>query len=385
MYRGRAIPELRGKTIYADHATGRVFAVTKAGKPEVLIAGGPALSHIEEDGDGELLFVGYGEQRYVKGVTQGGRIYRLVPSEVEGAGAAPLTLSRTGCVDPAKPTEVAPGLIPYEVNAPLWSDGTDKRRWISLPPDGTIEVGEDGDWDLPVGTVLVKEFSLGGKRVETRLLVHHEDGDWSGFSYEWDAGDKDATLVPDGKVVRLAHGQPWTIPSRAQCLECHTQAAGRTLGLETGQLDRDFAKGTKQKGNQLAYLRKRKLLANEPKSVPRFVSYGGSESLEEQARSYLHANCSNCHRPGGTAQAEMDLRKSTPLAATNACGVEPNISDLGIADAKLIAPGDAAKSVVAARMRHLDDKRMPPLATAIVDEQGAGIVSRWIDSLTRCN
>ena len=51
--------------------------------------------------------------------------------------------------------------------------------------------------------------------------------------------DTDATRVVGGKSVTVA-GQDWIFPSESQCLSCHTQAAGGTLGLETAQLNGDL-------------------------------------------------------------------------------------------------------------------------------------------------
>src|SRR5205823_6444908 len=102
-----------------------------------------------------------------------------------------------------------------------------------------IHVNADGDFNLPIGSVLMKEFRLGDRRVETRLLMRHSDGEWAGYSYEWNDAQTDATLLPAGKSRSLS-GQTWTFPSRSQCLECHTAAAGRSLGLELGQLNRDL-------------------------------------------------------------------------------------------------------------------------------------------------
>ena len=103
---------------------------------------------------------------------------------------------------------------------------------------GAIEVAADGDWSFPIGTVLRKDFAIEGKLVETRLLMHHDDGagqldgGWAGYSYRWDAAEKEAVLVESGAVDQLANGQVWTFPSGADCLRCHTEAAGRTLGDE---------------------------------------------------------------------------------------------------------------------------------------------------------
>src|SRR5207249_1359813 len=145
-------------------------------------------------------------------------------------------LSETGCVLASDATKPSSGIIPFAVNAELWSDGAAKQRWLALPNGTHISVGADGDFAFPIGTVLMKQFSLGGARVETRLFVRHADGEWGGYSYEWNDAQTDATLLASGKVKQVG-AQSWTFPSRSDCLLCHTSAAGRALGPEVGQLN----------------------------------------------------------------------------------------------------------------------------------------------------
>ena len=57
-----------------------------------------------------------------------------------------------------------------------------------------------GDWDFPNGTVLMKNFRIGTRLIETRLFMRHPDGNWGGFTYEWNAQQTDATLVQGGAV-----------------------------------------------------------------------------------------------------------------------------------------------------------------------------------------
>jgi hypothetical protein len=156
----------------------------------------------------------------------------------DGGVVPAAVLSATGCVDPAHPSEPAAGLIFYDVNAPLWSDGAAKRRWMALPEGARIKVAADGDWELPAGAVLVKSFALGDRPVETRLLVRGADGEWAGYSYAWRADGSDADLLASS-IRRTFGAQEWTYPSREDCLLCHTAAAGRSLGLETAQLNRN--------------------------------------------------------------------------------------------------------------------------------------------------
>ena len=133
------------------------------------------VSSFAEDPDGEL---------YV--VNMRGDLHRIIGAGTVTGGVA-TQLSATGCVDPANPTVPASGLIPYEPTAPFWSDGAAKERWIGLPDGQNITVNADGDWDFPNGTVLMKNFRLDNRLVETRLFMRHPDGVWAGYSYEWNA------------------------------------------------------------------------------------------------------------------------------------------------------------------------------------------------------
>ena len=110
---------------------------------------------------------------------------------------------------------------------------------IGLPNGTTMTIGADGDFDFPNGTVIVKNFRLGGNLIETRHLMRHPDGAWAGYTYEWNAAGTEATRVRNGKVVNV-DGQDWIYPSEAECLQCHTAIAGRALGPETAQLNKDF-------------------------------------------------------------------------------------------------------------------------------------------------
>ena len=75
--------------------------------------------------------------------------------------------------------------------------------------------------------------------METRLFMRHTDGEWAGYTYEWNAQGTDATRVIGGKTASIS-GRAWVYPSEAQCLACHTEAARRSLGLELAQLNGAF-------------------------------------------------------------------------------------------------------------------------------------------------
>jgi mono/diheme cytochrome c family protein len=223
--------------------------------------------------------------------------------------------------------------------------------------------------------------------VETRLLMRHPDGTWAGYTYEWDDAQTDATLLPASKT-KLVNGQTWYFPGRTECLQCHTAAAGFALGPEVGQLNGELAYPGGRTANQLATLAHLGLvsvpLAGGPAALPRYPASKDPEPLEARAKAYLHANCSGCHRPGGTGRGPADFRYATPLAEMGVCDVAPQQGDLGILDARLLAPGDPLRSLLSVRLHALGTARMPPLGSGVVDLEGTGLVDAWIASLSRC-
>jgi uncharacterized repeat protein (TIGR03806 family) len=282
---------------------------------------------------------------------------------------------------------MAAGVIPFRVNAPLWSDGLDKERGMALPNGTRIAVRADGDFDFPIGTVLTKTFSHVGRRIETRLFMRHANGAWAGYSYEWNDAQTDAILLPDGKTKSIGD-RSWTFPSRSDCMRCHTSAANFVLGPELGQLNGDLTyPSTGRTANQLTTLEHIGMFASAlPASRPSFPAYDdASVSTELRARSYLHANCSGCHRPsGGAGRAAFDVRFGTSFAATNTCNVTPSGEDVGVPGAKIIVPGAPESSVLSIRMHRLDGFRMPPLASSRVDGQGVGLIDTWIQGIGGC-
>lgn len=381
IYRGSAIPSLVGHYLYADEVTGDLFTITydPAGKPKhtlLLNIPGASPASFGEGADGELYLVDYGR----------GKLLKIVPASTTTVTSTfPERLSATGCVDPTDATRPASGMIPYDVNMPLWSDGAGKARWFALPDGTQIHVKADGDWDLPVGSVAMKQFSVGGRLVETRLLMHHPDGVWAGYSYEWNDAGTDATLLPAGKT-KMVGGQKWTFPSRSDCLVCHTAAAGRTLGLENLQLNRTAQYGSRI-ANQLATLDHVGLFdapIGDPAGIPALASLTATAAATRIARSYLHANCSFCHRPGGMGQGPQDFLFSVGFADMKVCNAQPQEGDLGVMGARLFVPGAPERSLISLRMRALDANRMPPLATTLVDTQGNGAIDQWIRTSTGC-
>jgi mono/diheme cytochrome c family protein len=214
--------------------------------------------------------------------------------------------------------------------------------------------------------------------------MRHSDGEWAGYSFEWNDAQTEAFLLTGGKEVDLG-GQTWSFPSPNACLACHTAAAGRSLGLETAQLNGPGGGAT----NQLEAFDANGLftgpLPDLPAALPALEDPYGVGDLTARARAYLHTNCAQCHRPGGpTPVGGLDLRFDTPFADMGLCDEPPQAGGLGIVNARLLAPGEPARSVLVARVSRRDEAGMPPLAAQLVDNLGVALLTDWVRNTSAC-
>jgi hypothetical protein len=297
-----------------------------------------------------------------------------------------------------------------------------------LPP------ADDGKWIFPPGTVLVKNFMFpdasrpsGFKLVETRLFIYLAmsmklqgvDTDWVGYGYQWDDNQTDATIIgtlADGSDIGNTgtfHVTPtmgaamqtitWAYPSRNDCITCHTQTtpmtmpvSGYSIGPETAQMNRTAAGDAMNQLDKFAMLNMFETAPSKPYKAALVAPYPGqsgsppaSASIEQRARSYLHANCGFCHRPDGK-WAGFDVRNDVPFAKTAICNVDPGAraGDLGVTGAKLLVPKSPMTSVLWMRMHapkgDMYGARMPEIGSSVVDTQGTQLISDWITSITAC-
>jgi uncharacterized repeat protein (TIGR03806 family) len=295
------------------------------------------------------------------------------------------------------------GILPYDVNAPLWSDGARKRRWIALRGDGTIQFQERAEWRFPPGTVFIKHFELEGpggtvkeaRRLETRLLVTTRGGEAFGVTYKWRADGREADLLTEGLteevVVDADHPdlrQRWTYPSRKDCLVCHTQQAGYVLGVNTRQLNRAASDSHRGATDNQLLAWSRHGMFDRPLSAERISHWPKLAGLDDpraaivdRVRSYLDANCAQCHRPGGV-RGEFDARWETPLDKQKLLLGKLVAADLGVPRAAVVTPDDRNRSMLYLRMQRRQDVfNMPPLATHQIDTDALELVGRWIDNL----
>ena len=329
-----------------------------------------------------------------------------------GGAQPPATLSQVGAFSNLATLTPRSGLIPFNVNSPLWTDGASKQRWLALPNNGVadtaaeqITFAETGSWQFPKGSVLVKQFDLPTdernpairRRMETRFLVHGEDGVYYGITYRWRADGSNADLLPDGDSVSVpittstgaTRSQTWSFPSRADCRTCHNAGAGRVVGMRTPQLNGNFTyPATGRTDNQLRALNHlgifspailESAIAGYSRSVPVADT---TAPLEHRVLSYLDANCAHCHYPGNPANqsAGFDTRLATPLAQQNIVNGAV-LYDLGIANARIIAPQAPGNSVMLSRLSVNGLHQMPPIGRNTVDSAAVSTLTAWINAL----
>jgi uncharacterized repeat protein (TIGR03806 family) len=334
------------------------------------------------------------------GAAPGGQSRAWLNMPDQAAGRLPPLLSQTGAFQDTARLLPDKNLVPYDLNVSFWADGAKKERWMSLPAGTRVGYAAKGDWTFPAGTVFVKHFELvtnearpeQRQRLETRLIVRTADGGVYGATYKWRPDNSDADLLATNLtepiVIQTATGprtQLWYYPSREDCRTCHNDHTSGVLGVRTRQLNRDMLYAGGATENQLRRWNRLGLfdasLSDAGIAGCDQLARAGDQSrtLEDRARSYLDANCSNCHRPGGTV-ANFDARYDTPLARQNLIN-GPVLLDEGIDSARTIAPHDIWRSILYMRAHATDALKMPPLAHEALDEQGAALLRQWIESL----
>ncbi|HZH44966.1 MAG TPA: c-type cytochrome domain-containing protein [Lysobacter sp.] len=323
-----------------------------------------------------------------------------LPSASDGASQAPLPqqLHDTGLYARSAPQQVAPGVLGYTPQYPLWSDGASKRRWIALPRGRAIDATRPERWEFPRGTRLWKEFAVDGRAVETRLIERLGDGSWRYATYIWDEAGAEARLAPEaGTTLTLPSGKPYRILSEADCRACHDGAPVPVLGFNTLQLsaDRDplapHAEPLRDGDVDLRVLASRGLLRGLPKAMldtpPRIAA---ASPAERAVLGYLNANCGHCHASPEATGAAVPVELQLALDPADIAAGEKMLGALvggstryrpaGVASTRLLVPGDPAASVLLLRMRSRDPRmQMPPLGTEVPDKDALALIERWVE------
>ncbi len=408
VYRGTRLKNLVGTYVYGDYVTGRIWGLdgdaADPGKPVELLGTPIQVICFGQNFDRELFVVGFD-----------GSINRLIDNpEVGTVSAFPRSLSDTGLFSSVEKLALARGVIPYDVNAAPWEDGTTAQRFLALPGSATVGVHEinnvqkgnlKGEWSFPDGTVLGKTIQLETssdfaiqQRLETQILHRHK-GEWRAYSYLWNADQTDAVLsdgkaidrsftVPDSSSSSGYRSQTWHFASRTECLLCHSTRGGSVYGFRIEQLNRDFDYGP-EKDNQLRTLAHLgvfeqpigKSPSPERVSLAELKKMASPEDesadLTQRVRSYLHVNCSHCHQRGGGGTAAIEVLHDIDFDKTHLVS-RPTQGSFGIVDPWVVAPGDPARSILFYRMSKVGRGRMPHFGSRVIDDRGVSLVREWI-------
>jgi putative heme-binding domain-containing protein len=395
-YHGTKFADLQGAYIYGDWQMGTFWALKAEGDRVTELreicrsALMPVGFGVAEDG--ELLICDYGNSG----------LWRLARNPNAGKKSNfPRRLSETGLFSNAAKQIPSPGVVPYQINVERWADHATAQRWAGLPADLGVTVAdkslgvmEPGRWVFPEGTVMAKTYAMEmergnpatSRRIETQVL--HFDGVlWGAYSYKWNAEQSDAELVqargdeitisvkdktaPGGELK-----QKWRFFSRVECLRCHNPWDNYAPGFAALQLDRVTPEAT---GRQLDVFQQLGLTPAQPKLAD---PHGKIGSLEVRARSYLHANCSTCHRFNGGGAVPTFLNIEVLLKEAKLIDFKPVQGDLGMPDARVIARGDPARSALLYRMASEGRGHMPYLGSKLVDDKGLLLVRDWIAGMS---
>lgn len=413
IYRGGKFTSLYGKYLFADFVEGKLMAldyenindvsfntlIPSLGNLSIDLPEKPGITGVHILQDGNILLTITGED-----YESPGKILRLKQSEV--LPDPPAFLSELGVFKDLENLEVIDGIVPYTVNAPLWSDRANKKRWIVVPcVDGKQEqilFKNYGNWTFPEGTVFIKHFELPlttdneGETVklETRFFIVGKDGAAYGLTYKWNDEGTDAELLRVGasKEFDITEGgevvftQKWDYPSRDQCLSCHNKNANYVLGVKTHQLNGAlYYEDIQTEMNQLEYLSDQGILSQtitNPNALQKSYRIDDEEvDLELRIRSYFDSNCSSCHRLGGVSTVNMDLRYEIPLPLHNTINFEGQ-SLASTPGNFLIKPGDHTVSEIWKRDASTNENRMPPISRNLSDETYLQYLEEWIDNLS---
>lgn len=393
VYHGKQFPELIGAYLYADYETGKIWALWHDGgqitRHEEIADTPYAVVTFAQAEDGELYFVHYAGSSTV---------HRLKRNPEAGKPSSfPHKLSETGLFSDVLKQTPSPGVLPFDIRAPMWADGAQGRRFVGMVSGIATTVITDPNtgrprakMTWPKDAVLAKtvrmEMTAGDKAIEKNIetqLLHFDGEAWNAYAYRWNETGTDAELVSAAGEERALdltgvrypggkHRYTYRFLSRAECLRCHNawndfalsfnpqQLAEPEKLIAAGCFDAEFMKG----------------------SDARVVNpYDQSAPLEARARSWLHTNCAACHREHGGGSVPLMVNAEMNTDKIRAIDEKLTRGDFGIADARVIAPGLPASSVLLHRIAKSGGGHMPMIGAREPDVRGMQLLADWIRSL----
>jgi len=348
------------------------------------------------------------------------------PVVLHAADNPPALLSDWGLISAdGSSLELNDGVVPYELNSPLFSDYALKLRTVWKPGDTAVVYQDDGELDFPVGTIISKTFHYeklkesGGLLyvqqkegeadlqndgsldlhtyvlIETRLLVKYADG-WRAFPYVWNSSQDEATLeiAGDQRDIVLVQGDTneritYVVPDANQCAGCHvtdhTAKELRPIGPKGWQLNRNFSWWGNPESQLMNWVASG-MLSGYDGTAPQGVRWSepGDSTLEDRARAYLDANCAHCHNPKGAADTSaLHLNIDAPLDRLYGICKTPVAVGRGSGDRPYdIYPGRPQDSILVFRLQHTDPAiAMPELGRSAIHTEGVKLISDWIAAM----
>ena len=333
----------------------------------------------------------------------------LVIEEVSLVGSAeldvPKLLSEWSLFkQPLKELKPMNGVIPYDLNSPLFSDYAHKARFVKLP-DGTVTKYNDSEvFDFPEGAILVKNFyydldetavQSARRIIETRLLIHEANG-WNALTYVWNQEQTEAELEIAGRTVPVSWTNSegvlkhvnYSVPNLVQCKGCHERSAKMSpIGPSARQLNKKFDYG-EVSTNQLKKWHELELLDSLPEisQIPKLAQWNDPESgtLDDRARAWLEINCAHCHRAEGPAKnTGLHLLASEKDLYRIGVGKPPIAAGRGSGGMKFgIVPGKPESSILLHRIASDDPGvMMPELGRKLEHEEGVELIREWITEM----
>ena len=394
VYRGSRLPKLRGAYIYGDYESGKIWALWHDGQKVTRheeIADTP--HHIVTFGeakDGRLYYINYANPSV---------FYRLIPNPKAGKKSDfPRRLSETGLFTNTAKQTPSPGVYEYQIIEPMWQDGAGSQRFVALPDSSTISTSitrhPGGKIDKvlvtwPIDTVLAKTISTGQPtlhKIETQIL-HYDGESWNGYSYRWNESGADADLVTaNGEEVAVPDkgwkgGSSYRIHSRSECSRCHNSWNKFVLGFQPWQLKN--LPHTSNPSIRESAIALGLVDANffERNTRGLLTSSHDRGSTNAKVRSWLHANCSACHRRHGGGSAPLVVNFEVPLTDTAMLYQTPTRGDFGLNEARVIVPGAPSQSTLLYRLTSIGSAHMPLIGAREVDENAERLIRKWISEL----
>ena len=317
---------------------------------------------------------------------------------LEDFSKAPRFLSEFGFFQDMQNHIPSKDVHPYSLVNPLFSDQTDKLRFVYVPEGQKLGYVKDKVFIFPVGSTLIKTFAylnnngpMEQQLLETRLLINTNAG-WKATSYVWNAEQTDAKRAIAGATIPTSFIDSsgeivdvrYRAPNQNQCKECHQVNKVMTpIGPKARNMNKvlDYRSGEM---NQLLYWAALGWIDSklDSNSISSYTDVNAS--LDDRARAYLDINCGHCHIPGGSADTTGLYLNYTEVNREQ-LGIYKKPVAAGRASGNLkysIVPGHADDSIMLFRMNSLDPGiMMPESGRALADEAGIELIKNWINKL----